>query len=94
MICEYFNHGSVFRIGGDEFVVILQDKGYETLQDVLDEFNRKVEENLTEDKVVVSVGHSELTERDTKLKDVFERADQEMYARKQELKAMGAKTRS
>ena len=30
MICEYFAHGAVFRVGGDEFVVILQGKGYDT----------------------------------------------------------------
>ena len=26
MICEYFKQGAVFRIGGDEFVVLLQGR--------------------------------------------------------------------
>ena len=30
LICECFTHGAVFRIGGDEFVVILQEKGFDT----------------------------------------------------------------
>ncbi len=93
MICEYFTHGSVYRIGGDEFVVLLQQKGYDTMKHVIDDFNRKVESNIAEDSVVVSIGHSVLTPEDGQLRDVFERADQMMYERKKELKAMGARTR-
>lgn len=93
MICEYFNHGAVYRIGGDEFAVILQEKGYDSMHKVLDEFNRQVEENIARNKVVVSIGYSVLTPGDQHVHDVFERADQMMYERKQQLKAMGAKTR-
>ncbi|MCR5250622.1 MAG: GGDEF domain-containing protein [Lachnospiraceae bacterium] len=94
MICEHFVHGAVYRIGGDEFTVILKDKGYDTMQDVLGEINRVVEENIAKDEVVISIGYSTLTPEDKLLHDVFERADQMMYERKKQLKAMGAKTRS
>jgi diguanylate cyclase (GGDEF)-like protein len=94
MICEYFTHGAVYRIGGDEFVVILQEKGYDSMQDVLFEINRAVEANISAKKVVISIGYSVLTEEDQLLHDVFERADQMMYRRKQELKKMGAPTRA
>ncbi len=93
LICEYFNHGSVFRIGGDEFVVTLQDKGYDTMIDVARELNRKIEDNIKTNSVVVAIGYSELTDGDNTLREVFERADQMMYERKKELKEMGAKTR-
>ncbi len=93
LICEFFKQGAVFRIGGDEFVVILQGKGFESMQDVITEFNRKIEENVKENGVVVSIGHSVLEPGDEYLRDVFDRADQMMYERKKELKAMGAKTR-
>ncbi len=93
MICECFTHGSVFRIGGDEFAVILQGKGYDTREKDIEDFNRRVEENLKNGGVVISLGHSALTKDDDQLRDVFERADQMMYERKKELKAMGAKTR-
>ena len=43
--------------------------------------------------MVVSVGYSALTPEDRQLRDVFERADQMMYERKKELKAMGAPAR-
>ncbi len=93
LICEHFNHGAVFRIGGDEFAVILQGKGYDTMMNVIDSLNAKVEANIKENDVVISIGHSILKRDDQQLRDVFERADQMMYERKKELKSMGACTR-
>ncbi len=93
LVCEYFKHGAVYRIGGDEFAVILQGSGYESMLETVGVFNRKVEENIKEGAVVVSIGYSSLRPDDRELSDVFERADQMMYERKKELKAMGAQTR-
>ena len=93
MICEYFDHGAVYRIGGDEFTVLLQGKGYDTMIGVVNDFNRQAEANIAEGAVVVSIGYSVLGKDDKSLHDVFERADQMMYERKKELKGMGAKTR-
>lgn len=93
LLCEYFDHGAVFRVGGDEFTIILHDKGFERMDEDLAAINRVIEDNITKEKVVVSIGHSVLREDDKQIKDAFERADQMMYERKQELKAMGAKTR-
>ena len=93
LICDIFNHGSVYRTGGDEFVVLLQGKGYDTRDEAIAAFNKQVEENIGKDEVVVSIGHSLLQPGDAQLHDVFERADHMMYDRKKELKSMGAKTR-
>ena len=40
--------------------------------------------------MVVAIGYAVLGPEDRQLRDVFERADQMMYERKKELKAMGA----
>ena len=93
LICNLFNHGSVYRTGGDEFIVLLSGKGYDTKDEVIAAFNKQVEENIGTDDVVVSIGYSTLQPNDEQLHDVFDRADQMMYARKKELKSMGAKTR-
>ena len=93
LICNLFNHGSVYRTGGDEFIVLLSGKGYDTKDEVIAAFNKQVEENIGKDDVVVSIGYSTLQPNDEQLHDVFDRADQMMYARKKELKSMGAKTR-
>ena len=93
MICEYITHGAVFRIGGDEFVVLLQDKGYDTMHEVIAELNSRIEQKIKEGGVVVSIGYDVLTPEDCQVRDVFERADKKMYERKKELKSMGAHTR-
>ncbi len=91
LICDIFNHGSVFRTGGDEFVVLLQGKGYDTRGEVIAAYNRQVEENIKNNDVVVSIGYSTLQPDDEQLRDLFERADHMMYDRKKELKSMGQK---
>jgi diguanylate cyclase (GGDEF)-like protein len=93
LICRQFTHGSVYRIGGDEFAVLLEGKGYDSMLEVLAETNREIEANISKNAVVVSIGYSFLDRKDQQLRDVFERADQMMYERKKELKAMGAASR-
>lgn len=93
MLCEHFTHGAVFRIGGDEFVVILQEKGFDTMEETMAVFNSKVEENIKTKEVVIAIGYSVLEESDDRLRDVFERADHMMYERKKQLKEMGAPSR-
>ena len=93
LLCEHFKNGSVFRIGGDEFVVLLVGKGYETREESMRDLNRQVEANISTDEVVISIGCSTLEPGDEQLHDAFTRADQLMYERKKELKSMGAKTR-
>ena len=93
MICAAFSHGAVFRIGGDEFVVLLQGEGFDTMDEVIAALNRQMEANIKADRVVVSIGYAVLTPQDRQLSDLFERADNMMYARKKALKQMGARTR-
>ena len=63
------------------------------MKETIAALNRKVEKNIAENGVVVAIGYSVLEEEDQQVQDVFDRADKMMYERKQELKAMGAKTR-
>ena len=93
LICNYFIHGAVYRIGGDEFAVLLQGNGYDMMNEVIRDINRQIEDNIATGSVVISIGYSVLEDHDSQLRDVFERADKMMYERKKELKAMGAKTR-
>lgn len=89
LICGQFSHGAVFRVGGDEFTIILQGDGFDAMQESIDGLNRIVEANIKENAVVISIGYSVLTAQDRCLNDVFERADRMMYERKKELKALG-----
>ncbi len=92
LICDRFKRGAVFRIGGDEFVILLQGEGFDMMHKDIEEINKTVEANIKNNSVVVSIGYSVLEQDDKCLNDVFERADKMMYERKSELKAMGAQT--
>ena len=59
---------------------------------MINKLNRKVEENIKDNAVVISIGYSVLNQEDKNLSAVFERADQMMYERKNQLKSMGALT--
>ena len=93
LICEYFDKESVYRVGGDEFVIILEGDDCKTLTEKIDELDRIVEANIAKDAVVISFGYAHLEQGDGRLRDVFDRADQMMYERKEALKEMGARGR-
>ena len=94
MICEYYKHSPVFRIGGDEFAIILRGQDYEHRHEILEAINRQIEQHLNTGNVVASLGMVDFDpETDNTFHAVFSRADGLMYERKQELKRMGAITR-
>lgn len=94
IVCFHFKHSPVFRIGGDEFAVVLEGRDFDERTEVLAAFDREVEANIGTNEAVISAGLSVFDpSHDTTLHEVFERADARMYQRKAQLKAMGAVTR-
>ncbi len=88
-ICARFKHSPVFRIGGDEFVVILEGEDFEMRNQLLSEFNSMTEDNQRHGRVAVACGMEDFCEaRDEDYNDVFRRADKKMYDRKQWLKKL------
>lgn len=90
IICNLYKHSAVYRIGGDEFVVIIQSMDYDHRHKILAELNACVEENIRTGKVVIAAGMAEYQDGDEKIADIFQRADRRMYERKRELKKLGA----
>ena len=94
LLCDYYKHSPVFRVGGDEFVVLLQGRDYDARHEILRDINAQIEENLKSGSVVASLGMAEYEpKKDESFHEVFKRADGLMYERKLQLKAMGAVTR-
>ncbi len=87
-ICSHFKRSPVFRIGGDEFVALIEGEDYQNRQDIKDRFIRLMENADEEEHAIVAMGMADYTpEQDNSFNDVFERADNHMYIRKRELKS-------
>ena len=88
LIFDTFAHSPVFRIGGDEFVVVLVKRDYEDRKKLLEYLKNKVLANQQAgNKPVIAVGMSTCDfENDTKVSEIFNRADNLMYQNKKELK--------
>ncbi len=92
IICDTFHHSPVFRIGGDEFVVVLKDQDLEDLEDLKREFGNKMAEQgdgkAPGEGVSAAAGYAVFDPgMDKTIEDTFMRADSEMYRRKKEMKA-------
>lgn len=88
-ICEVFAHCPVFRIGGDEFVVIAQGKSYEKIEDLMKQIESKNEDNLKNGGIIVAAGFARF-DNDRNMAAVFDRADTNMYENKKYLKSRSA----
>ncbi|MBQ1536917.1 MAG: GGDEF domain-containing protein [Ruminococcus sp.] len=88
MICTTFTHSPVFRIGGDEFAVILKGSDYDERVGLMEQLGSKLDACLCNGTRVLAGGISEYDpEKDIRLQDVFERADAFMYEDKKKCKA-------
>lgn len=83
MLCTIFAHSPVYRIGGDEFVMILEGSDYQNRETLMQTLHQTVRENRAQEHVTVASGISVFEPADDVcVQDVFERADREMYAQK------------
>ncbi|MBR6046083.1 MAG: GGDEF domain-containing protein [Ruminococcus sp.] len=89
VICEIFDHSPVFRIGGDEFAVIMKGRDFDNRRELLRQFAEIQADNRVSGLVTIACGMSEFDpERDMRVQDVFERADLLMYEDKKRIKAL------
>ena len=94
LICSVFGEEHVYRIGGDEFVVILEGEKVSLSKYFVTQFKAEMERKNSNassepwEKVSAAVGVAYFNERFDKTADeVFKRADAEMYENKLAMKA-------
>lgn len=88
IICETFKHSPVFRVGGDEFTVLLKGSDFENRKALMEQMASIQSKNRDDGLVTVSYGYSDYSKNnDMRVQDVFERADNAMYNNKRMFKA-------
>lgn len=93
ILCQVFKHSPVYRIGGDEFVIILEGSDFENyngLWDSLEETITEANRNCRIDhKISIARGIAIYSfETDLVFGNVFKRADDAMYQNKANMKSM------
>lgn len=92
VICNFFKHSPVYRIGGDEFVAILRTDDYDRIEEIKKEL---LDFSIEEMKKQISVPEKKSfatgfaifnPQNDKSFADVIKRADIEMYENKKMLK--------
>ncbi|SEA64518.1 diguanylate cyclase (GGDEF) domain-containing protein [Oribacterium sp. KHPX15] len=84
-ICKIFQHSPVYRIGGDEFVVIATNHDYHNLDALSANFSALNEKNMEYGGVVIAMGAARYN-GENKVSEVFKKADDLMYENKKYLK--------
>ena len=90
MICRTFAHSPVFRIGGDEFAVVLRGADFEKRTSLISSIRQQSEQNIRiQEGPVVAAGLAEYQPlEDHSVENVFNRADSRMYDEKTKLKEL------
>ena len=93
MICDTFALSPVYRVGGDEFVVICRGKDYQRIMNLIMSFKKKINDSISDsdkhdgDHISAAVGYAVYDEKiDKTVSNVFKRADKAMYENKREMK--------
>lgn len=92
IISDIFKRSPVFRIGGDEFVAILQNRDLENVKELFVQLDTECANTFIETEqgnvsVSIAKGYAKYDpEKDTQYMDVFNRADNAMYENKREMK--------
>jgi diguanylate cyclase (GGDEF)-like protein len=83
-LLQIFDKHDIFRIGGDEFVIILQDTNIHQIKDKLDDLVKYSYQPSTDPEkpyhtVSFSLGYTQIKEEDTSYSEIFARAEKSMY---------------
>ena len=98
-MAKVFGRDGLYRIGGDEFVQILEGKAQDGVEDRIRTFNEEVKKLQADDslkpweKVSAAVGIAKYDKgRDATAEETFRRADEAMYREKVAMKALRTDT--
>ena len=92
-ICQVFDRSCVYRVGGDEFVVVIENDDYDRCDEMIKELLDLYKANESDaskqpwERVTAAVGYSLYNpDTDEGVDSVEQRADEEMYSNKKQWK--------
>lgn len=95
LACEVFGEDHVYRVGGDEFVVLLDGENLNHCDELVANIRARINKFANDDtlqpweKVSAAIGVAHYRQNiDSNAEEVFKRADQDMYKNKLAMKAM------
>lgn len=91
LITDTFRFSQTFRIGGDEFVVVLLDEDFDNYKDLMQKFRQKMDDTQTEKdpwrRISIACGVCICEDvLNQNIRDIFNHADKEMYKDKKAIK--------
>lgn len=90
-----FRHSPLYRIGGDEFVVILKGSDYENRVRLEKDFREYMDNNVAEGKIVIANGMGVYESgNDENCNAIFKRADRRLSDRKKALESVTYNTKT
>ena len=94
LVCEVFEHSPVFRVGGDEFVVVLKNRDYRNVDQLVKDFYTHLAALRNDvtlnpwEQISAAIGYAKFDKTvDKTVEDVFKKADKAMYEQKAAMKA-------
>ena len=94
ILADVYRESEIYRIGGDEFTVILTDASYCKRNELFSQTEQRFKDSRDRvecepwERYSMSGGIAELTAEDTTIEEVFKRADKDMYDNKAIFKRM------
>ena len=95
IVCQIFVHSPVFRIGGDEFAIVLRGSDLNNLEGLVKEFRETIDKTYNDtsmerwERVSAAIGYALYDPAtDSSVENVFKRADAAMFKNKKEMKAV------
>lgn len=93
ILCSIFKRSPVFRIGGDEFVVVVEHQDFRNLDKNVEQFKACIGRSMNEEelepweRISAAIGSAIYDpDKDCGIEDTFRRADESMYADKRTMK--------
>ncbi len=90
LMCKVFKHSPVYRIGGDEFLILLRGEDLAALPELLEEMDRRMAASRKHPepwkRLSIAKGYSLYNGEVQTLEEIFNRADEAMYADKRRMK--------